>query len=214
MLGVASNGEFWISRTLETIEVLEKDTKHVNFLEEVDEDDRAVRVKARQLVETLKKVPADQQEAAKGAELLLSATVLQQYNADEGDADADILEVRVDLYQTIALTLTVRQACIEATTRMFASSTKRSKKPRKSSDDTDSEPAEPVDILVDSIIGFLEQSTAYLRAAANHAFSLLSSAVQETTIDLILTVGFIGAFTEFTTLRSSSSKSNAGTPQN
>ncbi len=46
----------------------------------------------------------------------------------------------------------------------------------------------PVDVLVDTLIGFLEKGTAYLRAAANQAFSLLSSSVQESTIDLILTV--------------------------
>lgn len=46
----------------------------------------------------------------------------------------------------------------------------------------------PVDVLVDTLIGFLEKGTAYLRAAANQAFSLLSGSVQESTIDLILTV--------------------------
>lgn len=72
---------------------------------------------------------------------------------------------------------------------MFASSNKKSKKSRMSSDPTDAEPIpEPIDILVDSIIGLLEQSMAYLRAVANQAFSLLSSTVQETTVNLILTV--------------------------
>ena len=33
---------------------------------------------------------------------------------------------------------------------------------------------EPVDILVDTIIGFLEKSTAYLRTVGNQVFSLLS----------------------------------------
>ena len=46
----------------------------------------------------------------------------------------------------------------------------------------------PVDVLVDAIIGFLEKGTAYLRAAANQAFALLSGAVAPSTIDLVLTV--------------------------
>jgi DNA polymerase phi len=74
---------------------------------------------------------------------------------------------------------------------MFPSGSNKSKKARKSSVDTDMESvSEPIDVLVDSIIGLLEQSTAYLRSVANQAFSLLSSAVQDTTIDLILTVSF------------------------
>lgn len=60
-------------------------------------------------------------------------------------------------------------------------------KPLKTEDNSDLE-SEPVDILVDAIIGCLEHSTAYLRAVANQAFALLSDAVTEGTIDLILTV--------------------------
>lgn len=71
---------------------------------------------------------------------------------------------------------------------MFASG-KKNKKSRKSTGDLDAEAvSEPIDILVDSIIGFLEQSTAYLRTVANQIFSLLSGAIQDTTVDLILTV--------------------------
>ena len=47
---------------------------------------------------------------------------------------------------------------------------------------------EPVDILVDTIIGFLEKSTAYIRTVGNQVFSLLSGSVKDTTIDLILAV--------------------------
>lgn len=95
--GVASNGDFWVSRALRTIEILEKDTKHVSLLEEADEDDEVVHVKAQRLVETLKKMPADQQDTAKGAELLLSAIVLQQYNANEEGTDNAALEVCIVL---------------------------------------------------------------------------------------------------------------------
>jgi len=77
--GVASNGEFWVSRALGTIEVLGGRYQTRKLVRRSDEDDQAVHVKAQRLVETLKKMPADQQDTAKGAELLLSAIVLQQY---------------------------------------------------------------------------------------------------------------------------------------
>jgi DNA polymerase phi len=48
----------------------------------------------------------------------------------------------------------------------------------------------PVDIFVDIVIGFLEKSTSYLRAVGNQVFSLLSSVIQESTVDLILTVRY------------------------
>lgn len=71
---------------------------------------------------------------------------------------------------------------------MFASGTKKSKKSQKFAGAGAELASEPVDILVDSIIGFLEQSTAYLRVVANQVFALLSGAVQESTVDLILSV--------------------------
>ena len=47
---------------------------------------------------------------------------------------------------------------------------------------------EPIDVLVDVIIGFLEKGTAYMRAAGNQSFSLLSGAVKDSTMNLILSV--------------------------
>lgn len=67
---------------------------------------------------------------------------------------------------------------------------KKGKKSRKSAADSDESGAEPVDVFVDTIIGFLEKSTAYMRTVGNQVFALLSGAVQESTIDLIVTVSF------------------------
>lgn len=64
---------------------------------------------------------------------------------------------------------------------------KKSKTAPKLSENGD-EPL-PIDVLVDVIIGFLEKSTAYMRAMANQAFALLCGSVQEPTIDLIVEVG-------------------------
>ena len=79
------------------------------------------------------------------------------------------------------------QACIDGVANFFPSG-KKSKKSQRSGDGTDESAPEPIDSLVDLIIGFMEKSTAYLRTIGNQAFALLSDAVKESTVDLILTV--------------------------
>jgi DNA polymerase phi len=91
--GVASDGEFWISKALTIVEMLKNDTKYVTLLEDVDEEVERIRALARHTVDNLKQVPDNQQEAAKGAELLLLASVLHQYSADEEGTDTEVLEV-------------------------------------------------------------------------------------------------------------------------
>jgi DNA polymerase phi len=76
---------------------------------------------------------------------------------------------------------------------MFPADGKASKKSRIPTANTEAEP-EPIDIFVDIIIGFMEKSTAYMRALGNQAFSLLSGSVQGTTIALILSVRLAGTF--------------------
>jgi hypothetical protein len=46
----------------------------------------------------------------------------------------------------------------------------------------------PIDILVDIIVGLLEQSTSFSKIVAIQSFSYLSSLVTESAIDLILAV--------------------------
>lgn len=53
---VASDGEFWVSKVLKTIEELEKDTKHVALFTEIDEDDKELCNKARQVLVKVQKV--------------------------------------------------------------------------------------------------------------------------------------------------------------
>lgn len=64
----------------------------------------------------------------------------------------------------------------------------KQKKDRKTKKLSEEVTEEPVDILVDTVIGFLEISTAYIRTVATQAFSLLSGSIKDTTIDLILAV--------------------------
>ncbi|KAI0060788.1 hypothetical protein BV25DRAFT_1827328 [Artomyces pyxidatus] len=190
LVGVTSSGEFWVARVLRSIGQLEKDTKHVELLVGFDEDDRAKMDKARQVASSFGKVinnrdairgaaiisvfiqvSGEHKEAAKGGELLLLSSLLQLYTTD----DADQVET------------TSLESCIDGCSRLFPSGHKQkaSKKSIKPSDDEELEP-EAIDVLVDTIIGFLERATAYMRAVANQSFSLLTGAVQDSTIDLIL----------------------------
>ena len=56
---VASDGEFWVSKVLASIANLEQDTKHVSLLSEVDDDDQALRQKARDVIGHLRTVSDD-----------------------------------------------------------------------------------------------------------------------------------------------------------
>lgn len=91
--------------------------------------------------------------------------------------------------------LKIQQASIDGATRMFPQSRKGKKGRKSASADTDSSTPEPVDVFVDTIIGFLEKSTAYMRTVGNQVFALLSGAVQESTIDLIVTVRLLYSLT-------------------
>ena len=92
-----------------------------------------------------------------------------------------------------------RQATVSGVTGLFptaASHKDKNKKKRKSVVDEEPQPEGrgeplPIDILTDTIVGFLEKGTAFLRTVANHSFSLLSARLKRSTIELILTVGTI-----------------------
>ncbi|KDQ59553.1 hypothetical protein JAAARDRAFT_127225 [Jaapia argillacea MUCL 33604] len=174
MSGVASDGKFWVAKVFATIQALERETKYVESIVEFDEEDVEIHKKAQGAIAQLETVSGSQAEPAKGAELLLLSTLVHQYCADEDEkTDTEALE-----------------ACIDAASRLLPpAETKRSKKSRKSESQpvvsSDELPA-PVDVMVDTIIGFLEQSTLYMRTVANQVFSLLSSEVKESAIDLIL----------------------------
>ncbi|KAI5899852.1 uncharacterized protein SCHCODRAFT_02525003 [Schizophyllum commune H4-8] len=169
--GTTTSGESWVVRVLSNISTLEQDTKHVTPLVDIDDEEAQIRTKARDLIAKLQKL--DDNDAAKGAQLLLAVTLLQRCcDVDEGELGGED-----DL-----------ETCVEAASRLYSEfkSAKKGKKARKS---TAADPEEPpvVDVLVDVIIGFLEKGNAYLRACGNKAFALLTGVVQESTVDLILT---------------------------
>jgi len=75
---------------------------------------------------------------------------------------------------------------------MFKLQTKPSKG-RKANDvakfDVDKEQFKPIDLIVDALIGYLEQSTPLMRAISGQVFSALCSKVEHSTMDLLLKVG-------------------------
>ena len=81
------------------------------------------------------------------------------------------------------------QSCIDSASRLFHPSTEKYNVLESPGDDElQQPPPEPIDVLVDTIIGCLEKGTAFMRAVGNRSFSLLSGVVKDTTINLILSV--------------------------
>ncbi|KAJ7063164.1 DNA polymerase phi-domain-containing protein [Mycena amicta] len=170
--GITSGGDFWITKVLQSIDQLKEDAKHVVLLSEIDDDDAAIYLTVKGTLEKLDSVPAALQDAAKGVELLLSGMLLQHYVDNESELD-----------------VTMRQGMRRSLQSPILPEEKgKSNKKKKESpaEDAAQEPLEPVDIIVDTIIGFLEKSTAFLRVVGNQVFSLISGSLQASTIDLIL----------------------------
>jgi DNA polymerase phi len=147
------------------------------------------------------------QNAVRGAQLLLAGTILQRYctageEDDESEDGSDVIDVRRSAPLAFALvhfSSSQQQATVNGVTRLFPAETQdkdKKKKKRKSAaaevlqPEGESEPL-PIDMLVDTIIGCLEKGTAFLRTVANQSFSLLSARLERSTIELILTVGAI-----------------------
>ncbi|KAG7452647.1 uncharacterized protein BT62DRAFT_958631 [Guyanagaster necrorhizus] len=164
---MASDGDFWIHKVVATIEELKKD-KNALYLLDHDEEVRALRAKAKELDAHLRKVTSGS-DAAQGCQLLLLGLVVHEYCANEEDGTA---------VETL-------ESCIDLVERLFPRN-KTSKKKAAKVDDDNEEAPEPIDGLIDIIIGLLEKPTAYLRVIVNQAFASLSALVKESSIDLIL----------------------------
>jgi hypothetical protein len=81
------------------------------------------------------------------------------------------------------------QSCIDSASRLFHPSTEKDNVLECPRDDELQQPQpEPIDVLVDTIIGCLEKGTALMRAVGIRSFSLLSGVVKDSTINLILSV--------------------------
>ncbi|KAI0031491.1 DNA polymerase phi-domain-containing protein [Vararia minispora EC-137] len=171
--GIATDGQLWISRVTRTIEQLEKDSKHVKLVLELGKDNVSLLQKARNTLSGLRQM-AGEDEARRGAELLLCASVLLCYAPHDGQGSGDASNL---------------EACIDGSSRLFKPSNKSPKKKSKNTDTQDVKQEgdpDPIDVLVDIIIGFLDKSTAFTRTVGNQGFSFLSGCIKASTVDLIL----------------------------
>jgi DNA polymerase phi len=207
--GIALNGQLWLSRVVEIIRKLEQDSKHVTLLSELSEDDRGKLEQAHRAVARLRKVrprfvllvffseifecqvSGDQREQAEGVQLLLQSFIIQFYIEDSSEGrDTASLEVRCLFRPLKAISdVSMAQSCIDCASRLFHPWTEKFnvlESPRD--DELQQPPPEPIDVLVDTIIGCLEKGTAFMRAVGIRSFSLLSGVVKDTTINLILSV--------------------------
>ncbi|KAG8715114.1 DNA-directed DNA polymerase [Ceratobasidium sp. 394] len=158
-----TGGELWVTKALKIVEIFEQDPTHVVSLREVDDTESALRTRARKILKALqRKKDAAEDEASRGAELLISALLFQTYT-EEDDSNSDVLE-----------------SCLDATEKLF----NLSKKAKPSSPDDDEH--SPIDLLVDTIVGMLEASSGFSRTMATTAFGKLSGRIEESTIDLVL----------------------------
>ncbi|KAH8117507.1 DNA polymerase phi-domain-containing protein [Phellopilus nigrolimitatus] len=164
---VAADGEYWISKVLRTIVELEKDIKHVKVIQKLDGEAERSRNEAMSAVGKID-ASANGREPASGAILLLNALTLKCFCDDEDEADWETLH-----------------DCVEASTKLFVP-TKEKKKKKKQQDGEDGDERAPIDLIVDIIIGLLEQSTSFTRMIANQSFAMLSPLATDSTIDLIL----------------------------
>ena len=65
-----------------------------------------------------------------------------------------------------------------------------SKSKKNKTKDAEGEPS-ATDVLVDIIIGLLEKSSAFTRVVATQAFAMLTSSINESTMDLIIAVSLL-----------------------
>ena len=151
----------------------------------------------------------EDQHSVRGAQLLLAGAILQQYctagegedNESEDEDESNVIDVRHQTLLTFVLCSQSlwekKQATVNGVILLFPAGTsnKDEKKKRKSVVTEEHEPKDggepPIDILADTIIGFLEKGTVFLRTVANQSFSLLSALLERSTIELMLTVGII-----------------------
>ncbi|KAH7340489.1 DNA polymerase phi-domain-containing protein [Rhizoctonia solani] len=154
----ATDGELWIAKAAKIVEALEQDSSHVSPLAETEEEVVALRARSRKVLKAVRKKQGVDDDASRGAELLISALLLETYNEEN---DSDVLE-----------------SCLGATEKLFG----LSKQSKTAGDDEHS----AIDLLTDVIIGMLEKSSAFGKAVAIQAFGLLSGRVENSTIDLVL----------------------------
>ncbi|KAI0290438.1 hypothetical protein B0F90DRAFT_1812301 [Multifurca ochricompacta] len=143
-----------VTKSANQTQKMKEDPKHVEPLIYFDQADREKLQDAFKMVICLRKVSGDKKEEAQGVELLLQSCILRFYVGDSNHRG---------------------DSCIDSASRLFSLSQNNLDSNESFKDDELQ--VEPIDILADLIIGFLEMGL-HLRVL---------SAVKDSTIGLILT---------------------------
>ncbi|KIO17918.1 hypothetical protein M407DRAFT_226898 [Tulasnella calospora MUT 4182] len=163
--GIADDGESWLAKTIRIIQALEKDARHASLIREETSEDEDARKAARKALKRLSKLSS---RLSSGLELLLQSYILRSY--DPG-FDA------VELFQELT----------EASISLTAMDPTPKGKGKIVQDGEEEVPPEPIDVVLDSLIGNLESDSAYERDVANVVFDLVCQDFKESSIELLLT---------------------------
>ncbi|KAG8992223.1 DNA-directed DNA polymerase [Tulasnella sp. JGI-2019a] len=154
------DGVSWTSKVIDLLTVFEQDQKHVSLLCEESVDVVSLRKQTRAL---LKCLPDDGDRLKKGIKLLLQAFLLR--SCDESFNALDSFE---EIVQAASVLLDAKGSG------------------QKKAENEEEDP-EAIDVIADSLIGDLEKGSAYERDTANLVFDLICGALQNSSMDLLLT---------------------------
>ncbi|KAG8853507.1 DNA-directed DNA polymerase [Tulasnella sp. 330] len=154
----------WISKTIDLLTVLEQDRKHISLLCEESADIVSLRKRSRVVI---KSIPDDGDRVRKGLKVLLQSFLLQ--SCDESFNAVDSFE-----------------EIIEAVANLESTKSSVQQTKNRAEVEDDDEP-NPIDVIIDSLIGDLEKGSSYERETANVVFDLICGALQSSTMDLLLT---------------------------
>ncbi|GMK55691.1 hypothetical protein CspeluHIS016_0207470 [Cutaneotrichosporon spelunceum] len=155
--GTDSAGKLWLTRALDTMAALEKNSA-VELVSDADDEIKKLRADA---VAAL--APLGDEPVARGARILVSFLVLQTY--DEAEDALDMLDEAV------------------GAVRALFPAKKRGSKKAKVQPEVDADAPPPVDALLDVLVALLDKGSADLRTLANQVFGMLVPAMTVSAVE-------------------------------
>lgn len=166
--GVAQDGQLWLAKAHDILLQLEKDKSFKSIFDHDDE----IAAKLADGVKCLDKVrkfeskstDADVKERARAFQSLLLSALL--VSADAADGASDLVEPLC--------------ACAD---KLFPASAASARKGKQTADETE---VTGIELLCDTLLSFLELSSAFLRTSATNAFEAFSQDMTKESIGLLL----------------------------
>ncbi|BEJ00908.1 hypothetical protein CcaverHIS631_0507650 [Cutaneotrichosporon cavernicola] len=155
--GTDSAGKLWLTRALDTMAALEKNSA-VELVTDADDEIKKIRADA---VAAL--APLGDEPVARGARILVSFLVLQTY--DEAEDALDMLDEAV------------------GAVRALFPAKKSGRKSKKAEPEVDADAPPPVDALLDVLVALLDKGSADLRTLANQVFGMLVPAMTASAVE-------------------------------